>query len=217
MFRRRAHVFRRRDRLARLDWVVSNRYGMHARSSQNVPTRRLCCDERDWTGGFLVSGGEFEAVMDPTKGQSFPDLARILSAEDATPEKLKSVTSMAGSIAAKLQLAADAGPGFSLLGQAAATNLQPVDWLHSKGLSWPATAAIIVQNLGGAETVIHHGGSDHLVVTAALEEVRQTDCEVPKFLNLLTVSATVTEVCQWAATELQFPRHTSLVTLGRFC
>ncbi len=36
----------------------------------------------------MVHGGEFEAVMDPTKGQSFPDLARILSAEDATPEKL---------------------------------------------------------------------------------------------------------------------------------
>ena len=77
-----------------------------------------------------------------------------------------------------------------------------------------------MENLGGAETVIHHGGSDHLVVTAALEEVRQKDystSELPKFLNLLTVSATVTEVCQWAATELQFPGHTSLVTLGRFC
>ena len=153
--------------------------------------------------------------MDPTEGKSFHDLARLLSPEDATPNKLKERASMAESIAAKLQLAADAGPVLSQLGQAAATNLQPADWLHSTGLSWPQTATIIVENLGGAETVIHHGGSDHLVVTAAFEEVRQTDCEVPKFLNLLTVSATVTEV--WAATEQRLPGHTSLVTLGRFC
>jgi hypothetical protein len=152
--------------------------------------------------------------MDPTGGKPFHDLARILSPEDVTPDKLKERASMAESIAAKLQLAADAGPGISQLGQAA-TNLQSVEWLHSNGLSWPETAAIIVQNLGGAKTVIHHGGSDHLVVTAAYKEVRHTACELPEFLNLLTVSATVTEV--WAATELQFPGHTSLVTLGRFC
>ena len=156
--------------------------------------------------------------MDPTEGKSFHDLARLLSPEDATPNKLKERVSMADSIAAKLQLAADAGPVFSQLGQAAATNLQPADWLHSTGLSWPQTATIIVENLGGAETVIHHGGSDHLVATAAFEEVCQTDCglpKLPKFLNLLTVSATVTEV--WAATEQRLPGHTSLVTLGRFC
>ena len=153
--------------------------------------------------------------MDPTEGKSFHDLARLLSPEDATPNKLKERVSMAESIAAKLQLAADAGPVFSQLGQAAATNLQPADWLHSTGLSWPETARIIVENLGGAETVIHHGGSDRLAATAAFEEVRQTDRELPKFLNLLTVSATVTEV--WAATEQRLPGHTSLVTLGRFC
>ena len=191
---------------------------MHARSSQNVPTRRLCCDERDWTGGLLVGGDEFQAAMDPTEGKSFHDLARLLSPEDATPNKLKERVSMAESIAAKLQLAADAGPVLSQLGQAAATNLQPADWLHSTGLSWPQTATIIVENLGGAETVIHHGGSDHLVATAAFEEVCQTDCglpKLPKFLSLLTVSATVTEV--WAATEQRLPGHTSLVTLGRLC
>ncbi len=72
-----------------------------------------------------------------------------------------------------------------------------------------------MENLGEAVTVIHHGGSDHLIVTAAFKEIRQTNCELPKFLNLLTVSATVTEVCQcrraWAATstELQFPGHAS--------
>ena len=109
--------------------------------------------------------------MDPTEGKSFHDLARLLSPEDATPNKLKERASMAESIAAKLQLAADAGPVFSQLGQAAATNLQPADWLHSTGLSWPKTARIIVENLGGAETVIHHGGCDHLVATAAFEEV----------------------------------------------
>ncbi len=157
--------------------------------------------------------------MDPTEGKPFHHLARMLSAKDATPEKIESVTTMAESIAAKLQLAADAGPVFGRLGQAAATNLQPAAWLHRNGLGWQQTAGIIVENLGGAETVIHHGGSDHLVVDAAYKEVRHTDCELPKFLNLLTVSATVTEVCQWAATstELQFPGHASLVTLGRFC
>ena len=69
--------------------------------------------------------------MDPTEGKSFHDLARLLSPEDATPDKLKERASMAESIAAKLQLAADAGPVFSQLGQAAATNLQAADWLHS--------------------------------------------------------------------------------------
>ena len=134
----------------------------------------------------MVSGVTFQAAMDPTEGKSFHDLACTLSPEDATRNKLKERASMAESIAAKLQLAADAGPVFSQLGQAAATNLQPADWLHSTGLSWPQTATIIVENLGGAETVIHHGGSDHLVATAAFEEVRQTDCELPKFLNLLS-------------------------------
>ncbi len=77
-----------------------------------------------------------------------------------------------------------------------------------------------MEKLGGAETVtvIHHGRSDHQIVTAALKfkEVRPTDRELPKFLrvDLLQVSATVTEVCQWAATELQFPGHTSLVALS---
>ena len=197
---------------------------MHARSSQNVPTRRLCCDERDWTGGLLVGGDEFQAAMDPTEGKSFHDLARLLSPEDATPNKLKERASMAESIAAKLQLAAsaDARPVLSRLGQAAlaVTNLHPADWLHSTGLSWleTETARIIVGNLGGAETVIHHGGSDHLGATAAFEEVCPTDCglpKLPKFLSLLTVSATVTAV--WAATEQRLPGHTSLVTLGRFC
>ena len=77
-----------------------------------------------------------------------------------------------------------------------------------------------MENLGGAETVFHHGGCDHLVATAAFEEVCQTDCELPKlpkFLNLLTVSATVTEVWAAQATEQRLPGHTSLVTLGRFC
>ena len=160
----------------------------------------------------MVHGGEFEDVMDPTEGNSFRDLARILSAKDATPEKLQSVTTMAESIAYKLQRAANARPVLSQLSQP-----DPADWLHRNGLSWPATAAIIVQNLGKAKTVIHHGGSDHQIVTAAFKEVRPTDRELPKFLDLLQVSATVTEVCQWAATELQFPGHTSLVTLGRFC
>ncbi len=159
----------------------------------------------------MVTGGEFGAVMDPTEGNSFHDLARILSAKDATHDRLKEMASMAESIAAKLQLAADAGPVF---GQAAATNLKPADWLHRNGVSWQETARIIVEKLGGAETVIHHGGSDHLIVTAAFKEVRPTGGELPKFLDLLTVSATVTEVCQWAATELQFPGHTSLVTLS---
>ena len=61
--------------------------------------------------------------MDPTKGKPFYDLARLLSPEDATRDRLKERASMAESIAAKLQLAADAGPVFSQLGQAAATNL----------------------------------------------------------------------------------------------
>jgi hypothetical protein len=87
---------------------------------------------------------------------------------------------MARSIAAKLQRAADASPVSSQLSQAAATNLQPVDWLHSNGRSWPATAAIIVQNLGEAKTVIHHGGSDHQIVTAAFKEVRQIASKVPR-------------------------------------
>ena len=116
--------------------------------------------------------------MDPTCGGSFEDLARSLSSQHATPDKLQSVEQMATSIAAKLQASAANS-------QEAGENTE--DWLHHN-CSWKDAAEIIARNLEKKVTIVHHGGSDRQVVEAAFQEVREVDCVVPEFLNTLSVS-----------------------------
>jgi hypothetical protein len=72
---------------------------MHARSIQNVPTRKLCCGKRDRTGGLTVGGNEFTVDVDPTCGGSLRDLARSLSSHDTPPQKINDAEQMARSIA----------------------------------------------------------------------------------------------------------------------
>jgi hypothetical protein len=141
---------------------------MHAGSIQNVPTRKLCCrGKRDRTGGLTVGGSEFTIDVDPTRGGSFEDLACGLSSRDAPPQKINNVVQMMTSIAAKLQASAANS-------QEAGANT--VDWLHDNGRSWKDAAEMIAMNLEGLDTIVHHGGSDHKLVEAAFQEVRQVDC-----------------------------------------